>query len=148
MKFLSLLLIGAFMSTAPGWGTDFEKARVQAAKDHKLVLLNFSGSDWCIPCIRMHEQIFEAATFKDFAATNLALVSADFPRLKKHALPEEQQKRNEALAEKYNSKGIFPLTLLLDAEGNILKTWEGQPKSTADQFIQEIKAAGHVAAKN
>src|SRR5690349_5727418 len=136
MKFLTLLLVGAFMNLAPGWGTDFEKARVQAAKDHKFVLVNFSGSDWCLPCIRMHDQIFEAAAFKEFAKDHLELVNADFPRLKKNALAKEQQKLNEELAEKYNTKGIFPLTLLLDAEGNILKTWEGQPKSTADQFIQ------------
>src|SRR5690348_3430865 len=104
MKLLTLILFSAMM--VPGWGTDLEKAKQQAARDHKLVLLNFSGSDWCIPCIKMHDNIFGTASFKDFAGSHLELVNADFPRLKKHALPAEQQKLNEQLAEKYNSKGI------------------------------------------
>lgn len=148
MKILTLILIGNLINLAPGWGTDFEKARQQAAKDHKLVLLNFSGSDWCSPCIRMHDEIFETAAFKDFAVPQLELVKADFPRLKKNALPKDQQQLNEKLADKYNSKGIFPLTLLLDSEGSILKSWEGFPKLTPEQFVQEIKNAGHVTTNN
>lgn len=141
MKFVALILIGSLVNLTPGWGTDFEKARQQAAKEHKLVMLNFSGSDWCGPCIRMHDEIFETAVFKDFAATRLELVKADFPRLKKNALPKELQQLNEKLADKYNTKGIFPLTLLLDSEGKIVKSWEGFPKLTPEQFVQEIKNA-------
>ena len=148
MKILTLILIGSLINLVPGWGTDFEKARQQAAKDHKLVLLNFSGSDWCSPCIRMHDEIFEKAAFQDFAVAQLELVKADFPRLNKNALPKDQQQLNEKLADKYNAKGIFPLTLLLDSEGKVLKSWEGFPKLTPEQFVQEIKNAGHVAAVN
>ena len=148
MKTFALILIGTLINFVPGWGTDFEKARLQAARDHKLVLLNFSGSDWCSPCIRMHDEIFEKSAFKEFAEAQLELVKADFPRLKKNALSKDQQQLNEKLADTYNPKGIFPLTLLLDSEGKILKSWEGFPKLTPEQFVQEIKDAGHVASNN
>jgi len=42
----------------------FETAEATAKANHKLILLNFSGSDWCIPCIKMHKEIFENETFK------------------------------------------------------------------------------------
>lgn len=141
MKFLTILILGSVLHLAPNWGNDLEKAKQEAAKEHKLVLLNFSGSDWCIPCIRMHDEIFQNDAFAGFASNNLILVNADFPRLKKHALSNEQQHRNEALAEKYNSKGIFPLTLLLDSEGKVIRSWEGFPKLTAGQFVDQIKNA-------
>ena len=69
-----------------------------------------------------------------------------FPRKKKNQLAELQVKRNEALAEKYNKEGQFPYTLLLDANGRVLKTWKGKPETTATQWTEEIKAI--CAAKN
>src|SRR5438477_6010979 len=101
----------------PGWGTNFEEARQVAIQNHKYILLNFSGSDWCGPCIRLHDEIFESDVFKKMAATDLILVNADFPRLKKNQLPKEQQTQNDHLADQYNAKGSFPLTLLLTPDG-------------------------------
>jgi len=67
------------------------------------------------------------------------MVNADFPRQKKNQLSKSQTKQNEALADKYNSKGSFPFTAILDEHGNILRSWDGYPKETADQFLQEVK---------
>ena len=72
------------------------------------------------------------------ADSELVLVNADFPRNKKNQLSAEQQKINDATADKYNAKGIFPCTLLLDGDGKILGTWEGLPDETPENFIQEI----------
>src|SRR6478609_5571387 len=121
--------------------TDFKKAKAQAKSENKLILLNFSGSDWCGPCIRLKKDIFERATFVNYADENLVLVNADFPRLKKNMLSKELQKQNEALADTYNSNGAFPLTLLLDAEGKVLKKWEGLPAMSPEEFTNDIKAA-------
>lgn len=123
------------------WEHDLSTAKVQAAKEHKYILLNFSGSDWCIPCIRLHNEIFESGYFTQFAADNLVLVKADFPRKNKNQLSKEQQKINEALADKYNPKGSFPYTLLLDAEGNKVKVWDGFYKDGVANFVAEIKEA-------
>ena len=119
MRFFSFLLPGILLLSLMGWETDFENAKKKAETEHKLILLNFSGSDWCGPCIRLHNEIFGNASFKNFAENNLVLINADFPRLKKNKLSKDQQKKNDKLADKYNPEGIFPYTVLLDAEGKV-----------------------------
>ncbi|MBK5270127.1 MAG: thioredoxin family protein [Bacteroidia bacterium] len=139
MRFYPGLLIGFFLLSITGWETNFENAKKQAEQEHKLILLNFSGSDWCGPCIRMHDEIFESSSFQNFAENKLVLVNADFPRLKKNQLSKDQQKKNDKLADKYNSEGIFPFTVLLNADGTEIKTWEGLPNATAEQYTAVLK---------
>jgi len=137
----SLLLITlflAFNSLAP-WETNFETAKKAAKQDHKLILLNFSGSDWCGPCIRMHEEIFGDVSFLKMAGDHLLMVNADFPRSKKRQLAPEIKKQNDMLADNYNKFGKFPFTVLLDPEGKVIKSWEGLPKEDAKAFANEIK---------
>jgi thioredoxin-related protein len=103
------------------------------------MLVNFSGSDWCAPCMRLRKEIFETDSFTNFAGANLVLVNADFPRSSKNKLSKEQVKLNEALADKYNPNGTFPFTILMTAEGKILKEWEGFPNVKPEIFIDQIK---------
>ena len=131
----------ATVFSATSWQTDFESARTQAKSENKFILLNFSGSDWCGPCIRLHKEIFETESFTSYANQNLVLVNADFPRLKKNMLSKEQQKKNEELADKYNTEGAFPLTVLLNADGKVIKRWEGLPSLTAEEFTNDVKGA-------
>jgi len=105
----------------------------------KPIILNFSGSDWCGPCIKMTRDIYEKESFVNYANEHLILVRADFPRSKKNQLDPKQIKHNEELAEKFNPQGKFPLTLLLDANGKILRTWDGFKSGTPEQFIQQIE---------
>ena len=130
---LSVLL----MSMA--WSTDMSKAKDEARKENKLILLSFSGSDWCGPCIRMRSEIFESEVFQKMADTQLILVNADFPRMKKNQLTLQQQELNNKMADHYNSKGRFPFTLLLDENGKVLKQWDGLPNLTAAAFTVEVR---------
>jgi thioredoxin-related protein len=135
------LLILLLLSIGPAnWLTNFEKGKEEAATSNKLMVLNFSGSDWCGPCIRLKKEIFESNAFETYSAEKLVLVNADFPRYKKNQLSKEQVKENEALAEKYNSEGRFPFTVLLDSNGKVLKQWDGFPNEAPDKFVDEIKA--------
>jgi len=138
---MQTFLISIFSSLllTTGWGTDFNKAKQSAKSEHKLILLNFSGSDWCGPCIRMHKEIFEGTTFMEYAEKNLVLVNADFPRLKKHELSKEQQAKNDELADKYNKDGIFPLTVLLNSDGKVVKEWKGFPPISSEEFTSQVK---------
>lgn len=137
MKIFSTLLFSVILFS--GWNNDFEDAKKKADKEHKYILLNFSGSDWCIPCIKMHKEIFESPSFTAFAEENLVMVNADFPRLNKNKPSKDQEKKNEKLADKYDKEGTFPLTLLLNAEGKVIKSWEGFPRLTAEEFTAQIK---------
>jgi thioredoxin-related protein len=135
---VSLLVLWIFFSS-PEWLTDFNKAQEEALQSKKIILLNFSGSDWCGPCIRMKKEIFSADVFNNYAAEHLVLVGADFPRLKKNQLSKEQTRQNEVLADKYNKEGKFPFTVLLDASGKVLKQWDGLPNESPQMFVEEIK---------
>jgi thioredoxin-related protein len=134
----ALLMPFIFLSHAI-WLTNFSQAQKIAANKHQLILLNFSGSDWCGNCIRLRKEIFESENFVQFADSNLILVNADFPRNAKNQLSAEQTKLNDALADKYNPDGNFPYTLLLDANGRVLKTWNGFPDVDSMGFINELK---------
>lgn len=141
MKLLAFLFAFTFLTPIAQWSTDFEKAKSTAAQDKKLILLNFAGSDWCIPCIKMKKDFFESAAFGTYADKNLLLVKADFPRLKKNKLDKAQTAKNEALAAAYNPQGKFPFTVLIDAQGKVVKSWDGLPKATVEAFISQIQTA-------
>jgi thioredoxin-related protein len=140
MKTILLILFSSFLLPSNRWLTNFDTATKAATEKHQLILLNFSGSDWCGPCIRLRKEIFETPAFISFADSNLVLINADFPRNKKNRLSDDQTKQNNAMADKYNPEGKFPYTLLLNADGKVLKEWDGFPNETPAGFIAAIKS--------
>jgi len=137
MKLVTLLLLFALPIQ---WEPSFENAKKTAKEKHELILLNFSGSDWCGPCILFRKDYLENERFTQMANQNLVMVNADFPRKKKNLPSAETVKRNDALAEIYNKDGSFPLTLLLNADGKVLKSWHGKPDASVEKWTDEIKA--------
>ena len=140
IKSLIGLLFTALFATN-GWHYNFDEARQLARDQHKHILLNFSGSDWCGPCILLRKQILDNPGFLQMADTSLVLVNADFPRSRKNQPGAGQQAQNNAMADKYNSQGKFPYTLLLNADGKVLKTWEGLPNEKPADFAAEVRSA-------
>jgi thioredoxin-related protein len=131
---LALLALLAANAAESQWLTDVPAALNKAKAEKKLVLLDFTGSDWCIWCLRLENEVFSKPEFVDYAKTNIVLVQIDFPRKKK--LSPAQQKANEALAQKFNVAG-FPTLIILNAEGR--KVGEmgympGGPKPFIDQL--------------
>jgi len=137
MMLLSCMAVIA-MSTAQ-WENDFATAKRKAAENHRLILLNFSGSDWCIPCIRMHKDIFESEDFIKMSDSLLVLYNADFPRKKKNELGTDRRHRNDSLAAIYNPEGKFPFTLLMNSDGKILHRWDGYPAGGVKEMITTVK---------
>jgi thiol-disulfide isomerase/thioredoxin len=96
------------------WITDFALAKERAAAENKSILMDFTGSDWCGWCIRLHDEVFDFPEFQEYAEKNLILLELDFPRGKR--LPPALVAQNEELQERFAVEG-FPTILLLDAEG-------------------------------
>lgn len=142
MKTILISLLLLLSAPVSDWKLDFKAAKAEAVATHRMILLNFSGSDWCGPCIKLKKDVFESPEFEAFAARNLVLLRADFPRQKKNQLPKEQVVLNEALAEQYNSKGSFPLTVLLDEKGKVIREWEGYQPSVPTFIAEVSKASG------
>ncbi|KAA8483404.1 thioredoxin-like protein [Arcticibacter tournemirensis] len=136
---IRLLLFNVLFAVQLIWSADFNESRKQAQETHKLILVNFSGSDWCGPCIRLRKEILESGEFESYAQKKLILVRADFPRQKKNQLSKEQERKNEALADMYNPEGKFPYTVLVDENGKVLKHWDGFPDLSPEQFVSQIK---------
>ena len=125
-------------TTTAVWVTDFEEAKKIATSSDKDILIYFSGSDWCRPCIQLKSEILETDVFNDFANENLVMVLADFPKRKKNRLSEDQQAHNDSLAEKYNLQGYFPLIVVTDHNGNV-KGKTGYQKMSPDEYIDHLK---------
>ncbi len=119
--FLSLAATVAVFQTALAadsiWLTDLPKAKAQAKAEGKLVLLDFTGSDFCSSCIRLHKEVFPAKEFAAFAKQRLVLVEVDFP-LKKQ-LPPALKAANEALSKEFKVDG-YPMLILLGSDGKKL----------------------------
>lgn len=97
--------------------TDAAKAQALAKAENKLVLLDFTGSDWCPWCIKLNKEVFSTPEFAEYAKKNIVLVEVDFPRRKQ--LDPAQKEANEALSKKYGIEG-FPTLILLDGSGKRL----------------------------
>jgi protein disulfide-isomerase len=139
----SLLLFAIALSFAcagtlraePSWETDYKKAQEQAKTDKKLLLVDFTGSDWCGWCIKLNREVFSRPEFKDYATKNLVLLEVDFPRAK--VLPDSVKKQNQQLANEYQIQG-FPTIVVLDGEGH--KVGElGYMEGGAPAFIAELE---------
>ena len=121
------------------WKTDYEFALSQAKKEHKTVMLYFSGSDWCKPCILLRREVFDTETFQDYARGNLVPVKLDFPRLKKNKLPDEQIQQNEALAMRFNHEGSFPSVAFLDADEHVIEK-SGYRSGGPDEYVSYVES--------
>lgn len=114
---------------------DLNAAISQAKSQNKLVLLDFTGSDWCPPCMQLHKEIFSQDQFQSYANSNLVFVTVDFPS--KYHLPEAASATNDLLSAKFNIEG-FPTLVALDGEGK--EIWrhlgfiDGGPKELAKQL--------------
>lgn len=121
------------------WETDFSLAQQKALGQNKPLLLVFSGSDWCAPCIKLEKNIWQSAVFNQFASEELVLYRADFPQKRKNRLSEHLVKSNQKLAEEYNPKGYFPHVVVLDESGNVIGVM-GYAKISPEEYIEKIKA--------
>ena len=141
-----LLVLTVFVGTAPfvsaaEWQTDYDKALQTAKASNKRVLLDFTGSDWCGPCIQLKQRVFSRPEFTTYAEKNLVLVEVDYPQRKK--LAPALVKQNERLAKQYgiDEKG-FPTLVLLDPAGKIVREVSGYDGENAGEIIAWIEGKG------
>lgn len=131
----AVLTLGASAALAKeGWGENYQKATAQAKAENKLVLLDFTGSDWCPWCIKLDKEVFSQPEFKEYAAKNLVLMEVDFPQTKPQAANLKAQ--NEKLQGKYKVEA-FPTVVVLNAQGKKVGELGYQPGGPK-AFIAEL----------
>lgn len=148
MKKLLSILAAAFalslsaLAADPTWLTDLPKAKAQAKAEGKLVLMDFTGSDFCPPCIRLAKEVFPIKEFSDYAKQHLVLVEVDFPIKKKQ--PPELKAANEALAKEFKVDG-YPTLIVLTPDGK--KLGELEFDADAKQMVAALKKFAEQAKK-
>ena len=130
------LFFAAFARAESDWLHDWTRAQEEAKANHKLLFLNFTGSDWCGWCIKLDKDIFSQAQFKNYAHDNLVLVELDFPRRKSQ--PTEERKQNMQLAQKYEVLG-FPTIVVLNSSGQKLWEFNGYFPGGPEAFVAQLQ---------
>lgn len=134
----AIVLISAPLAGAEesGWLTDYKQAQQQAKANNKILLLDFTGSDWCGWCKKFDREVLLKPEFKDFARDNLVVVELDFPRAKPQT--PELRKQNRELAQQYEIVG-FPTILVLSADGQKLWRYDGYFPDGPTAFIAQLQ---------
>jgi protein disulfide-isomerase len=118
------------------WLTDLPKAQAKAKAEKKMVLMDFTGSDWCPPCKALHKNVLTSAEFVQFAKANLVLVELDFPRSKPQSAT--LKKANGALSQKYGIDG-YPTVIVLDADGKQLSKEVGYGGTAPKDYVAKLE---------
>lgn len=132
MKYLYIFFILPFLvssythnnnADAVNWTTDFDNAKEIAKNEDKNILVYFTGSDWCGPCIKLKKDLFVKDRFIALSQ-GYVMLYIDIPR-KKSILTPEQLEHNMTLLPKLNKKGVFPHFTILDSQERILDELSG-----------------------
>ncbi|MBP8299554.1 MAG: thioredoxin family protein [Planctomycetes bacterium] len=124
----ALLFVIPVAAQESSWLTSFEDAKAAAKKDKKVILADFTGSDWCGWCIKLKNEVFSKPEFQTWAEKNVILLELDFP--KNVPQSDDIKAQNKELAKKYGIKG-YPTILFLDAEGKQIGTLGYKPGGPA-----------------
>lgn len=125
----------AFANTPAGWSTDLEKAFIKAKAEKKSVLVEFTGSDWCPPCIAMRKNVFSKKEFVNGASGKFILVELDFP----NGDPAVKEK-NEPYAAKYKVEA-FPTVILFNSKGKEFQRFFASEYPETPSFLKHLDEA-------
>ena len=136
---LGLCIMGLTSVASAGelnWTTDLSAAKEKAKEDKKMVMMNFTGSDWCGWCKKLKADVFSKEDFGEYAAKNLVLVELDFPARIKQS--DELKKANAALKKEYAVRG-YPTIVVLNSEGDEVWKQVGYLKGGPSAFIAKLE---------
>jgi len=136
-----IFLCASVGGTAPGWLNDYKKAQEEAKANNKLLLLNFTGSDWCGFCIQLDKEVFSQSDFKEYASKNLVLLEIDFPRTggsRWQTQGAAVKKQNLDLARQYQVQG-FPTLIVLNGNGQKLWQFDGYFEGGTQALITQLE---------
>lgn len=121
-----LMWIGGVQAESPEivWYTNYEAAVQRAEAEEKPLLLLFTGSDWCLWCQKLEQEVFVDPAFVEKVGKEFVFVKLDFPLRK--AIPAKELAQNEKLKDKFDVKG-FPTLIMLDASLQQIDTMGYRP---------------------
>lgn len=128
-----LILSCSGIATASGWTTNLESALASAKKNKKFVLAQFTGSDWCPPCMMIHDKVFSKSAFTGPVSRKFILVKIDMPK----SDPKLTEK-NRKVMRAYKVTGV-PTVLLFGDDGREFSRFGAAAYPTVDGFIDKLR---------
>jgi thioredoxin-related protein len=147
---ISTLLLSAVALVAPPaanrggeWIADWDAAAKLAKESGKDLLVDFTGSDWCGWCVKLHDEVFQHDEFLKGVGDKYVLVALDFPRDDAVKAKVPNPTRNAALQKRYHVRG-FPTILLMAADGDVIGQTGYQQGGPAAYLthLEELRTAG------
>ena len=135
---LTAVLIGCSKGSSSdnlNWEENLETALQKAKTENKAVLVNFTGSDWCVWCQKLSAEVFSKSEFEDYAEENLILVKIDFPQSIEQSA--ETKSYNTQLAQKFGIRG-YPTILLFNSQGKMVLQTGYQPGGPVS-YVEHLK---------
>ena len=121
-----------------GWLVSFEKAKEQAAKEGKPILMEFTGSDWCPPCKALHKNVLVKDVFKKEMPKHFILLKLDNPK-DKSKQTEDEKEQYKKLSKEYKVSGV-PSIFLVDAGGKPFFKKVGYSNQPAGDWVKDMVA--------
>lgn len=125
------------------WETNFEAAAQRAEREGKLLLVEFTGSDWCGACMQMHRSVLGKPEFAAGIRPGFIPVCLDY--LRKTEQAAELKKQNNELARRYAIQG-FPTLLVLTPAGELCGGFAGC-RTRVQDVLDILGEAQHAARK-
>ncbi len=119
------------------WHESWEAAVSESRVKGRPIVADFTGSDWCHWCTKLKQDVFESATFREWARENVVLLEVDYPKRKPQASDIKLQ--NEQLATRYRISS-YPTVLMLAADGQVIGQVKYQKDMSAKSWVQQADA--------
>ena len=135
MKFVYTAVLAAAVAmvapayAADGWMTDLPAAMQKAAKENKLVLIDFTGSDWCSACVQLRRNVLDNPDFRAYADERFVLMEVDLPQRK--SFDPVLRAKNEAIAARYGV-AAYPTIMVLNPQGGVLGGFQEGDKTVKE----------------
>jgi len=133
----TICIFFSITTTTITWLENLEEGILEAKKNNKEIILLFSGSDWCKPCIELKSNVLNSTHFKQKTIEKYTFVNIDLKRNQSDITKKEISYR-ERMFEQYNPNGYFPYLLVLNSNGEILKTINGYKGQTVESYTAEL----------
>ena len=123
------------------WFTKHKKALAFAKKQNKPLLILFTGTQWCPPCIYMEKNVFDKPEFREEIIKLAVLLKLDTPSHYKKSLNEKEAtlKQEFKLFAKRYRVASTPTVVIVDSSGKELNRFVATRYASVKSFLAEVK---------
>lgn len=136
LRLLLIFLLPLFQ-VAPTWESNFDVAKQRSIKESKIILIHFVHKSGDAKNIKLEKETFETSEFIDYANKQVVLLKIDLGI--KQTSSDKQFYHNSIIRERYNSGAVAPFTVITDADGKVLKTWNYKQPLKSTDLISAIQ---------